>query len=432
MLKPLLLAASLGLAALASAQPLVEENFAYPVGPLVPNGGWVAHSGAGANAVQVEATGLTFPNYPSTAGGAARVVSGATSREDVNRRFAPVTAGDLYVSALVNVTAVPAAAADFFLHLGVQVVGGATISTTDLRARVFIRADAAGTGYVFGFSKVAPVASATYEATSRVVGTTYLVVIKYTVVAGADNDTAALYVFAPGDDYSAEPATPTIVAADAATAASDFVPGAIALRQNGVSQNVLVDGFRVATTYAQAPLPVELAVFTGVADGTTARLAWTTLGETNNAGFAVEHERGGAWAEVGFETGRGTTTERATYAHAVANLTPGTHRFRLRQVDFDGASHTSAAVEIAVALDVPLALTVRGTAVRVAMREAGAVRVEAFDALGRRVAVLFDGALGAGEAREMSLDAGALARGVYVVRAVGAGDHVASRSVVVR
>jgi hypothetical protein len=48
------------------------------------------------------------------------------------------------------------------------------------------------------------------------------------------------------------------------------------------------------------------------------------------------------------------------------------------------------------------------------------VRVEAFDALGRRVAVLLDGALGAGT-HPLTLDASALPPGVYLVRATGAG-----------
>ncbi len=59
--------------------------------------------------------------------------------------------------------------------------------------------------------------------------------------------------------------------------------------------------------------------------------------------------------------------------------------------------------------------------------EAGAATVEAFDALGRRVALLHDGPLAAGEHR-LRLDAAALPAGLYVVRAA-AGLAVVTRRV---
>ena len=56
------------------------------------------------------------------------------------------------------------------------------------------------------------------------------------------------------------------------------------------------------------------------------------------------------------------------------------------------------------------------------------VRVEAFDALGRSVAVLHDGPLAAGQTARLALDAGALPSGVYVVRVAGE-SFVTSRRV---
>ena len=178
-------------------------------------------------------------------------------------------------------------------------------------------------------------------------------------------------------------------------------------------------------------LPVEIASFTATADGTTARLRWATASETNNAAFHVEHLRGAAWAEVGRVGGAGTTAERQAYALDVTGLAAGTHAFRLRQVDLDGAAHYSETVEATVVGDAPLALDVRGRAVRVVVREAQAVRVEAFDALGRRVATLFDGSLGADAAVDLALPAAGLAPGLYVVRATGERSAVA-HAVVVR
>lgn len=51
----------------------------------------------------------------------------------------------------------------------------------------------------------------------------------------------------------------------------------------------------------------------------------------------------------------------------------------------------------------------------------GRVTIEALDALGRRVAVLFDGVAEAGQPVAVAFEAGALPAGLYVVRAVGGG-----------
>ena len=64
------------------------------------------------------------------------------------------------------------------------------------------------------------------------------------------------------------------------------------------------------------------------------------------------------------------------------------------------------------------------------LAEGGPVRAEAFDALGRRVAVLFDGSAPAGGFR-LTLDGAGLAPGVYAVRvAVGGGADVLTQRLV--
>ena len=63
--------------------------------------------------------------------------------------------------------------------------------------------------------------------------------------------------------------------------------------------------------------------------------------------------------------------------------------------------------------------------------EAQAVRAEAFDALGRRVAVVLDGAVPAG-ATDLVFDASALPAGAYVVRVVGEAFTTAARVSVAR
>ncbi len=181
-----------------------------------------------------------------------------------------------------------------------------------------------------------------------------------------------------------------------------------------------------------AVLPVELVSFTGAADGATARLAWTTASETNNAGFAVEQRQGAAWIERGFVAGRGTTTERTAYGFDVEGLTAGRHTFRLRQVDLDGAASYSPAVTVEVrdgtsadgAGHAGLRLTTLGTgAVRV---EADAeATVEVVDLLGRRVLAR------AVEPGTTDVRLDGVAAGMYVVR-VHTDQASETRRVVVR
>ncbi|HYE95136.1 MAG TPA: T9SS type A sorting domain-containing protein [Rubricoccaceae bacterium] len=59
------------------------------------------------------------------------------------------------------------------------------------------------------------------------------------------------------------------------------------------------------------------------------------------------------------------------------------------------------------------------TTLRLRVEEAQAVRAELFDALGRRVAVLFEGTVAAGQAAPIQVDGTTLPAGVYVVRVTG-------------
>ncbi|GIV58037.1 MAG: hypothetical protein KatS3mg042_0950 [Rhodothermaceae bacterium] len=185
-----------------------------------------------------------------------------------------------------------------------------------------------------------------------------------------------------------------------------------------------------------AVLPVELASFTAVPDGEAVVLAWRTASETNNAGFEVQHDAAGAWHTLAFVEGQGTTAEGHAYTHRVEGLAPGMHRFRLRQVDFDGRFAYSP--EVSVTIDVPGAYEVsaaypnpfRGaTTLRVAVAKTQPVRVAVYDVLGREVAVLHRGPLTGGTTHTLRFEAGGLPAGVYVVRVQG--EHVrADRTVV--
>src|SRR5690606_5185300 len=188
-----------------------------------------------------------------------------------------------------------------------------------------------------------------------------------------------------------------------------------------------------ASATVDTPLPVELVSFTATADGEAVVLRWETASETNNAGFEVEHaavetRRGASlpWQPLAFVEGAGTTAEPQRYTYRVYDLAPGEHAFRLRQVDYDGASSYSPRVEVRV----EMTEAYRFAAVypnpfnpearfSLAVREAQRVRVAVYDLLGRRVLVLHDGPLAAGTPHPFRIDGSRLASGTYVVRAEG-------------
>lgn len=194
------------------------------------------------------------------------------------------------------------------------------------------------------------------------------------------------------------------------------------------------------STVTSGELPVELTRFDARRDGDDVLLAWTTASETNNAGFGVEMQAsGGAWREHAFVPGHGTKAEAAHYTQRIPALQPGTYRFRLRQVDFDGAAAYSPEVEVAVTLDVPYHFTAPqpnpsggSTRLMLAVREAQQVRVAVYDLTGREVAVLFDGPLAASETHALAFDASAWPAGTYLLRATAERFTATQRLTVVR
>jgi hypothetical protein len=179
--------------------------------------------------------------------------------------------------------------------------------------------------------------------------------------------------------------------------------------------------------FSPAPLlPVELVSFDATVNGTDVQLAWTTASETNNAGFSVEHQRPDAadWRDIGFVKGSGTTNEATSYRLRVKKLAPGTHAFRLRQRDTDGATELSDVVTVEVRLDGIYELRVgpnpmrqQGT-VSLVLREGQRVAVTLYDLLGRRVATLHSGRLKRGTTT-LPLSTDGLSSGQYFLRVQG-------------
>ncbi len=176
----------------------------------------------------------------------------------------------------------------------------------------------------------------------------------------------------------------------------------------------------------ETELPVELVSFDLLATGDAVTLRWETASETNNAGFEVQRAVEGRFYPLAFVPGSGTTASAQAYAFTVSGIGAGRHLFRLKQIDFDGSFTYSSERTV----DVPVAGTHEQTTVypnpfnpraqfTLTLGASQQVRVEVFDTMGRRVAVLHDGALEAERPYGFLFDAGGLPGGLYLFQATG-------------
>jgi len=187
-----------------------------------------------------------------------------------------------------------------------------------------------------------------------------------------------------------------------------IAPGEQARAPGSVTCGLMEDmGWTVAqTTCANLTLPVELTAFDAVADGRDVLLTWATASEANNAGFEVQIQSPTSeipkWKPLAWVDGAGTTLEAQTYTYRLADLEPGPHAFRLKQIDYDGAFEYSPEVEVFIELPAAYALSAAYPnpfnpqtqfTLMVAARQH--VTVDVFDVTGRRVARLHDGPLAA-------------------------------------
>ena len=248
-------------------------------------------------------------------------------------------------------------------------------------------------------------------------------------LAVAPDDRDEVTVYRRADASDAWTALPTVV--------RDIVPGKTVVCGTGVTGSGQFAAFAPPEV-----VPVELVLFEALAVGDeAAELRWRTAGETNNAGFEVEataraEGEEDTWQRLGFVEGAGTTSREQSYRFRTKSLPPGPHTFRLRQLDYDGTATYSAEVELSLGLPNAFGLDAAApnplsTSARIAYRlpRAQHVRLVVYDALGREVARLVDAPQEAGR-HAATLDAGALAPGVYFYR-LEAGAHAAVRRMVV-
>lgn len=202
-------------------------------------------------------------------------------------------------------------------------------------------------------------------------------------------------------------------------------------------------GSQLVPVRASTALPVTLTGFTAVRNGSSTVLTWQTASETNNAGFRVQYERTAGWEALGFVPSTvddGTTGEAQSYRFVVdRRLGPGTHRFRLEQVDLDRSTTLSDTVQVEIGMEGALHLSApapnpaaeRAT-LSFAVQEGTKAEVTMYDVLGQRVRTLYEGRPPREEGRRLTVETRDLPSGVYVVRLRAGGRTQTRRLTVVQ
>lgn len=252
----------------ANGETYLAESFDYAEGNLYGNGKWVKYGKKTTAPIQVANFPLTFAGYQdNAAGNAVRLTkeSGEYCQVLFRDKGTDAAKGTVYYSALVNVSELPSGSrtAAFMALTGANSLDATKFGDAEAGSEgAGLFAQASGEGFKLGVSRnVANLGnvktSVAWADEECALGTTYLVVVKYEIVDGADNDRISLWINpAKGD---AEPTASVVADEESAESLAD-VRG-IELRQGSSSVAktpvVVIDEVRVASTWDEIFTPAK-------------------------------------------------------------------------------------------------------------------------------------------------------------------------------
>lgn len=258
----------MAMALTASAETYLAESFDYAEGNLYGNGKWVKYGKKTTAPIQVAKSPLTFAGYQDNAAGkAVRLTkeSGEYCQMLFRDKGTDAAKGTVYYSALVNVSELPSGSrtAAFMALTGANSLDATKFGDAEAGSEgAGLFAQASGEGFKLGVSRnVANLGnvktSVAWADKECAIGETYLVVVKYEIIDGADNDRISLWVNpAKGD---AEPAASVVAEEECSESLAD-VRG-IELRQGSSSVAktpvAVIDEVRVASTWNEIFTPAK-------------------------------------------------------------------------------------------------------------------------------------------------------------------------------
>jgi len=228
-------------------QVLMADNFDYPAGDTLIRHNWLQQQTNATNPIMVTSQGLSYAGYIGSGIGNAAALG--VEGQDLFRGFVKQTLpGTLYLTCLAKVTAATTSG-DYFISFKESATSPTNVN---YRGRVWVKADGSG-NIAFGVTKGAMTSPMVpnYTEFTYSVNTTYLLVMKFTIVEGTvPNDSAQLFI----NPVIGAPEPAASVICPDVNSGSDLGLGSVLLRQGttGSSPTVIVDGIRVAKTWQSA------------------------------------------------------------------------------------------------------------------------------------------------------------------------------------
>lgn len=205
--------------------------------------------------------------------------------------------------------------------------------------------------------------------------------------------------------------------------------------------NVQANNFQSTTLNIQLvpnQVPVELVSFSASVNKNEVILNWKTATEINNKGFEVQRLQDNEikgpddWQVIGFINGSGTTAEEHTYSFNDEGVSEGTYHYRVRQIDLDGSSTYTKAVEAEVTSPSEFILGQNypnpfnpTTTIKFSIPTKSFVTLKVYNILGREAASLVNDVKEAGS-YNISFDAKNLSSGIYLYK-LEAGKFISTR-----
>jgi hypothetical protein len=434
--------------------PMIE-NFEYPDGALtyiapgqlngssvyrpladsnVCNFSWTSGSASTFNdPLLVQSGALTYPGYTQSGVGKKLFCPNLAASSSNNRGYRSfVSQQTVYYSLMVNLREVtglsgyPATKGEYLT--GLWATGNAT--NANYRGLLMFQSGSVVGTYRMGVLANQPGSTTSWVATDLNPLTTYLVVVKYE----RNNPTCKASIWINPDLSGPEPAPNAISdlgAVDPVGGNTDV--GRFGIYQRADKPKVDIGGIRIGAIWFDAPLPIQLASFSGTTQSNNrVRLDWGTISEINNFGFYVLRKGEGEsqFAELpnSFVAGHGTTNEPQFYSWSDNFILTGSTQYRLKQVDLDGAAHFTEPITVSSPTDVkgtePIMFKLEqnypnpfnpSTTIEYTLPSRASVTLKLYDVVGREVMTLVSG-IQDGGSHSVRVDASSIASGVYFYR----------------
>lgn len=309
-----------------------QENFIYASGTNLRDYWYYIGPLGNDNYVKITDESLTFPHYAGSGIGKAALLD--ITGPELTWQFIEFTGfstGSVYTSFMVKVESAEPAGAKF-ADIGNSVIIPTRYFTT---GGVFVK-ESSGK-IAFGVSKNSA-SPPVYTNASYQTGIVYLIILKYIFMPGSDNDSLNLFVFS-GSAPNVEP-LPDLKAIPEYSDIPDVGSFEIIM---GIpnAPRLIIDGIYMRNYWDEVILPVEYSSLNAYPEENRITLKWSTVYEQNNYGFDIEKSKvliqsSDVWSKAGFVPGSGTTSSVQNYTFTDRNLSTGSYKYRLKQIDFNG------------------------------------------------------------------------------------------------